>query len=58
MGDVRPDTATLPQADQAALLVPTANGSTEPDEAQLLTDLFGDPNADGVFGVAAEEVSA
>ncbi|MFD7835623.1 hypothetical protein [Streptomyces sp. NPDC059761] len=54
MGDIRPDTADLPQAEQAALLVRTPNGPTEPNEAQLLTDLFGDPNADGIFGVVAD----
>ncbi|MGW7100418.1 hypothetical protein [Streptomyces sp. NPDC054838] len=50
MGDLRPDTANLTQAEQAALLVRTDNGPTLPDEAQLLADEFGDPNADGVYG--------
>ncbi|MFF0389687.1 hypothetical protein ACFYS8_13490 [Kitasatospora sp. NPDC004615] len=40
------------------LLVDTGNGATDPNEAALLAELFGPPNAQGVYGAPAGEGSA
>lgn len=57
MLDPRP-TEPAPDTPVAMLLVETPNGPTAPDEATLLTELFGPPNAQGVYGAAAPEGSA
>lgn len=46
MGDPRPTDPDLTQDDQAALLRPTGNGSTEPDEDALLADLYDQTDGD------------
>ncbi|MFF0295542.1 hypothetical protein ACFYST_06025 [Kitasatospora sp. NPDC004614] len=56
MIDPRP---TDPDADSVPmLLVDTGNGPTDPAEEQLLRELFGEPNAQGVYGAPAGEGSA
>ncbi|KDN84366.1 hypothetical protein [Kitasatospora cheerisanensis] len=47
-----PDAGDIPM-----LLVDTGNGPTNPAEGQLLAELFGPPNAQGVYGAPTFEGS-
>lgn len=42
-------------ATEAELLRRTDNGPSEPDEEELLRAEFGEPDADGVYGVSAPD---
>lgn len=57
MLDTRP-TEPDPDTPVAMLLVETGNGPTDPTEEQLLAELFGAPNAQGVYGATTVEGGA
>lgn len=42
--------------DQAALVRDTGNGPTEEDELEVLEELYGPPDADGVYGPRGDDV--
>lgn len=55
MGATRPTDSEPTQEQQAELLTESGNEPTVADEAQLLADLYGQPDADGVYGAPADE---
>jgi hypothetical protein len=58
MGATRPLEDDPTQERQAALLTETGNGPTVDNEADLLADAFGDPDANGVYGAPAQDAEA
>ncbi|MDF9813033.1 hypothetical protein [Streptomyces sp. SPB162] len=44
------DTTAAPQDQDASILRNTINGPTVDNEEDLLRQLFGEPNADGIYG--------
>lgn len=43
------------QDEQAELITNTDNGPTDDDEEQVLAELYGPPDADGIYGPHGEE---
>ncbi|KIF66280.1 hypothetical protein HY68_36880 [Streptomyces sp. AcH 505] len=58
MGATRPTDSDPTQEQQAELLTESGNAPTVDNEAQLLADMYGQPDANGVYGAPATEGSA
>ncbi|MFJ3699482.1 hypothetical protein ACIPW9_36060 [Streptomyces sp. NPDC090052] len=58
MGKTRPTDSDPTQEQQAALLTESGNAPTVDNEAQLLADVFGEPDANGVYGAIADGSAA